>query len=126
MTTEATAQQPRPAGQGPDITPLVIADLEARSAQGALKYGEPLRAFNGRDALADAYQESLDQTQYLRQEIEERRARAQLIPMLQKVCAYIETKEDLRPYSEVTPGKVLYCAVLDSIALLASQGGSTT
>jgi hypothetical protein len=69
---EATGTQPPPKGRGRDITPLVIADLEARSAQGALKYGEPLRAENGRDALMDAYQEALDLCQYLRQCIEER------------------------------------------------------
>lgn len=71
---EATGAQPTPKGQGVDITPLVIADLQARSAQGAKKYGEPLRADNGRDALMDAYQEALDLVQYLRQLIEERKA----------------------------------------------------
>jgi hypothetical protein len=69
---EATQQQPTPKGTGPDITPLVIADMLARSAEGVKKYGEPLRAFNGRRALVDAYQESVDQTKYLRQALEER------------------------------------------------------
>lgn len=68
----ATVQQPAPQGTGPAITPLVIADLLARSADGERKYGEPLRASNGRDVLADAYQEALDLCQYLRQAIEER------------------------------------------------------
>lgn len=73
MTKEATAHQPTPKGTGTAITPLVIADLEARSAAGAIKYGEPLRANNGRDALVDAYQEALDLAQYIRQELEERK-----------------------------------------------------
>lgn len=68
----ATVSQPTPKGQGPDITPLVIADLQARSAAGTAKYGEPLRARNGRDPLVDAYQEALDLCQYLRQAIAER------------------------------------------------------
>lgn len=68
----ATTVQPTPRGTGREITPLVIADLEARSRIGAEKYGEPLTAHNGRDPLVDAYQEALDLVQYLRQAIEER------------------------------------------------------
>ena len=49
----------------------VIADIEARKAIGLVKYGTLLQAFNGRDALVDAYQEALDLTQYLRQAVEE-------------------------------------------------------
>jgi len=64
--------EPAPMGTGREITPLVIKDLELRSAMGAKKYGETLRAFNGRDALVDAYQEALDLVQYLRQAIEEK------------------------------------------------------
>ena len=55
------------------ITALVVADLEERRAQGIAKYGTELKSHNGRDPLVDAYQESLDQTMYLRQAIEERR-----------------------------------------------------
>jgi hypothetical protein len=89
---EAIDQQSKPAGAGQDITPLVIADLQARTAEGIKKYGEPLRAFNGRRALVDAYQESLDQTQYLKQMLEERRTL--LEP--DKVEAYIRSRlEDM-------------------------------
>ena len=70
---EATRVQPPPTGEGAPVTEMVIADLQARSAEGTLKYGTPLRAFNGRDPLVDAYQEALDLVQYLRQAIEERR-----------------------------------------------------
>ena len=49
----------------------VIADIEARKAIGLKKYGTLLQAFNGRDALVDAYQEALDLMQYLRQAVEE-------------------------------------------------------
>jgi hypothetical protein len=75
LPTEAThgmAEQPEPTGNGTPITELVIADLQERSRVGALRYGTPLRAHNGRDALVDAYCEALDLCQYLRQAIEER------------------------------------------------------
>jgi hypothetical protein len=63
--------EPTPKGVGREVTPLVIKDLELRSKMGAEKYGETLRAFNGRNALVDAYQEALDLVQYLRQALEE-------------------------------------------------------
>ena len=63
--------EPAPKGTGREVTPLVIKDLELRSKMGKEKYGETLRAFNGRNALVDAYQEALDLVQYLRQLLEE-------------------------------------------------------
>lgn len=57
------------------IQDLVIADIQARKEVGLKRYGTLLQAFNGRDALMDAYQEALDLAQYLRQAIEERNAR---------------------------------------------------
>lgn len=38
-----------------------------RRVQGIERYGTPLQADNGRDALADAFQEELDRIAYLRQ-----------------------------------------------------------
>lgn len=64
--------QPMPEGIGPDICTLVKADLEGRAVMGKRKYGERLKPNNGRDALVDAYQESLDLCMYLRQVIVER------------------------------------------------------
>lgn len=67
--------QPEPPPQdvkGPSIWDLVIADAQERQAFGIAKYGVPVRAFNGRRALVDAYQEQLDLLCYLRQEIAER------------------------------------------------------
>jgi hypothetical protein len=49
----------------------VIADIVARKEIGLKRYGTLLQAFNGRDALLDAYQEALDMCQYLRQVVEE-------------------------------------------------------
>jgi hypothetical protein len=70
----ATSVQPIPHGSGTPIVDLVRADLEARAVEGEKKYGERLKANNGRDALVDAYQEALDLCMYLRQAIEERGA----------------------------------------------------
>jgi hypothetical protein len=67
------ADQPAPiANEQPAIWDLVIADMRTRDAVGRERYGTPLQAGNGRDALVDAYQEALDLAAYLRQAIEER------------------------------------------------------
>ena len=51
---------------------LVIKDMNQRNEFGRKKYGTPLKAFNGRDVLKDAYEEALDLVVYLRQAIYER------------------------------------------------------
>ena len=68
----AGARQAAPTGTGPEITPLVIKDLEERYRYGKDKYGEGLRANNGRDPLIDLYQELLDAVLYTRQALEEK------------------------------------------------------
>lgn len=85
-TIGATAPEPPPLVTGSEpIWPLVIADAEhlgcanlvtdmkARDAFGRAKYGTPLTADNGRDHLADAYQEVLDEVVYLRAAVEQGR-----------------------------------------------------
>ena len=69
----ATAKQATPKGSGNPILGMVLADLTNRALEGTAKYGEPLKAHNGRNALWDAYQEALDLAMYLRQAIEEQR-----------------------------------------------------
>jgi hypothetical protein len=64
-------EQPMPHGTGREIAPLVIADIEQRMRIGEQRYGERLKAFNGRSAIADAYEEALDLVIYLRQVMEE-------------------------------------------------------
>lgn len=69
---EAATPEPPPIPN--DETPiyhLVIQDIESRAEAGKEKYGTYLQPHNGRDALMDAYQESIDQTIYLRQKLEE-------------------------------------------------------
>ncbi len=72
----STIEQPSPTGNGAEIWPLVIDDMQARSALGIKRYRTPLRANNGRDSLVDAYHEALDLAVYLRQVIEERECAA--------------------------------------------------
>lgn len=67
----ATTQQEQPRGIGTEIAALVQKDIQFRVEIGIQKYGETLKAFNGRRALVDAYQEVLDLAMYLRQKIEE-------------------------------------------------------
>jgi hypothetical protein len=49
---------------------LVQEDMAERDRVGRDKYKTPLQAFNGRNALVDAYQEALDLAVYLRTAIE--------------------------------------------------------
>jgi len=67
-----TPQPPPKAVEGRGVWDLVIEDMKARDQFGRAKYGVPVLAGNGRDALVDAYQEALDLVVYLRQAIEER------------------------------------------------------
>ena len=71
---KATTKQSNPKGTGKPITDLLINDLIERREFGTSKYGEPLKAFNGRDPLIDAYQELIDLLVYIRQHMEESNA----------------------------------------------------
>lgn len=60
--------QPLPVGgQGGDILGELVERLEERRATGLRRYGQPLRAFNGRDAARDLEDELLDGAAYARQ-----------------------------------------------------------
>jgi len=80
--------QPRPKSDKPNVWPLVIKDMADRDHLGKVKYGIPLRSHNGRDALVDAYQEVLDLSVYLRQEIEEKRALNEAVVVARKISGY--------------------------------------
>lgn len=54
------------------IWELVIADMKERNEIGTKKYGTPLQAFNGRDALVDLTQELMDALVYCKQMMVER------------------------------------------------------
>ncbi len=71
MAEVGTKRQAAPTGEGIEITQLVVRDLKDRRNAGIARYGTPLRAHNGRNALIDAYQEALDLCVYLRQALTE-------------------------------------------------------
>ena len=74
----ADDSQPMPmVNESQNIQDQVIADIEARKEVGLKRYGTLLQAFNGRDALQDAYEEVLDLCVYLKQVIVERDANKQ-------------------------------------------------
>ena len=64
--------QPDPVPANGDVWLVVLKDMEDRRQTGIKKYGTPLQAHNGRDALIDLYQELLDAVVYTRQLILER------------------------------------------------------
>lgn len=57
--------------EGVNIMVLLAADMRTRHEFGKRRYGVPLRAHNGRDALQDQYEELLDAVAYSKQRIEE-------------------------------------------------------
>lgn len=74
MSGQIVDQPPPRRNTNPPIVNLVVQDLFERKRIGTERYGTPLQANNGRDALVDAYQEALDLCCYLRQLIAERPA----------------------------------------------------
>jgi hypothetical protein len=73
MSGIADTKQPEPTiNSHKAVWECVLDDIKARDAFGEKKYGTRLQPFNGRDFLADAYQEALDLVVYLRGAIYER------------------------------------------------------
>lgn len=119
-----TPEPPPKPSDGPELWPLVvedlrregapsslIADAQARDAWGRSKYGTPLRARNGSDAMVDAYQEALDLAVYLRQATEESNLYSELfyrkaLGLLRWIHVAIRQWPDREGWwwCEVTPG----------------------
>jgi hypothetical protein len=57
------------ANKGQDVQSMVIADIEARRQVGIERYGQALHTFNGRNALLDLYEELIDATMYVKQQL---------------------------------------------------------
>lgn len=72
--TDSTQPKPARSTISQSVTDAVVADMQTRRETGTKKYGVELLTFNGRDALLEAYQESLDLTMYLKQALMERDA----------------------------------------------------
>lgn len=67
---------------------LLADELEQRQMLGVHRYGRPLRAFNGRDALRDAVDEAADLLVYIRQALEEAAARRDEVVRSQLAAVY--------------------------------------
>ncbi len=63
--------QPQPHGTGAPVGERLIELIRERTKLGIEKYGEALTTYNGRDAMLDALQESIDLNQYLMQVVME-------------------------------------------------------
>lgn len=59
--------QPLPVPGTVSVQDALIRAIEQRRDMGVRKYGRPLEAHNGRDALLDAWQEAVDLAAYLTQ-----------------------------------------------------------
>lgn len=83
MSDAIAEQTSAPKGDSLPIVLDVIKDVSDRVKIGIERYGEPLKANNGREALVDAYQEAIDLVMYLRQELNEREERNARIALLE-------------------------------------------
>jgi hypothetical protein len=100
VSSLATLQQPAPTGEGVEVWPQLLAlpdlpdwlreDMKAREALGIERYGTPLRTFNGRASLVDAYQEALDLCAYLQQADLERQPHLESSEALERALALVE------------------------------------
>lgn len=76
-TSRDMRKNPKPKkGKAKHTVDMVIADLKERKKAGKKKYGVAHQWDNGRNHILDAYEESLDQTVYLRAELEKRKHNA--------------------------------------------------
>jgi len=69
--TSFNKREPQPKGKGDIVLDYVVDALMERAELGKEKYGTYLHANNGRNALVDALQESMDLTMYLAQAVME-------------------------------------------------------
>ncbi len=121
MEHDVTAPQPRPtaSGQNPDVGKFVIetlnkqglsqvaADHEKRIAFGERKYGQRLKANNGRDALMDCYQEALDGCSYSGQLCLEGKDDGGLLRHFAFLAAYLKGRLDIRTETETKTDDIL-------------------
>jgi hypothetical protein len=76
---------------------LVIEDMQERNRIGTAKHKTPLQVSNGRDSLIDAFQESMDLTVYLRQEMERRKVlEAEVVSLREENRRLLEDNAALR------------------------------
>lgn len=89
-----------PAPTKNDTEPIVIGvtrDIIQRAVESRAHYGTYLQAFNGRNAVQDAYEEAIDLTMYLKQMLVERKA------MLEIIAQLIEALKEARTHIVAPP-----------------------
>ena len=96
-STHTWGEPPPIKNDNESVWDLVIRDMQARDAFGREKYKVPLQCFNGRKALKDAYEESLDQTVYLRQALEEQNRSRDHFTMVRDFMAAMGQGIGVRP-----------------------------
>lgn len=93
-----------------DVQAMVIDDIHKRLQVGIERYGQGLKPFNGRKTLLDAYEESLDQTVYLRSLLAMQEAnREHLIEVVQAKYydAYPDGEVDGQDVAEIAVNAIL-------------------
>jgi hypothetical protein len=98
----------------------VCRDIQARAALGERKYGERLRAFNGRNPLQDAYEEALDMANYLKQALVEWEAMKAELERLRAACRQIAELPHSNPSGDTLSGLCPKC-----VAEKALKGGAS-
>ncbi len=141
-TDSAGPEVPRPGDQplptesdGPDVWAEIIDDMRRRRQTGLLRYGQPLRPDNGRDALRDLYEELLDALAYVMQTRLERDAlreeaaalRRQIAALRRQIAAASEVLSRLASRRERV--RVMYRnhrgeVALRTVAVLAVRFGT--
>jgi hypothetical protein len=108
MNASQQEEAPIPNEEEP-VFKQVIADLQERAEFGFKKYGVYLQPFNGRNAAMDAYQETLDHANYMRQLLDEWQIYADIIKALDKLFMAEEVKSAEAALTEL---RYLYIAYL--------------
>lgn len=103
-TKQREGDQPLPTPNGhPSIQDALIERIEARKQVGIERYGTTLQPFNGRNAILDAFEESLDLTTYLLQVLYENKtiaARLREVAVVIERAGFNDIAEDLRVFAD--------------------------
>lgn len=97
-----------------DVTEKLVAMIRERQAKGVRTYGQPsLYTFNGRNAVQDALEETLDKAQYLLQWSDER---LKMIESMERVV--LECDKVLKNRGSTPDAKGLAQRIMSATALL--------
>jgi hypothetical protein len=132
VATEASQEAPQPTKAGrkhdqpmpvvndrPAVQDQLIVEIERRKKIGVERYGTLLQPFNGRSAIRDAFEESLDLTIYLRQVLAEQDEVAERTRHIRDLLDPPKPYTDTPPVSDDTRDQVLM--LLDDLLELLGQ-----